>query len=152
VDPVTGTLAKQQIGNELVECGENFAFSGALFPAKITYSGDGVRIDVRQTMVELKDPPEIVLAPTANASVRPAGKTFKRAIGQSMPQPPEGRGGRDADVEIRGIIREDGRVHQAAIQSAERPDLGQEALALVQQWVFAPNTEEDTFVVHFHGR
>jgi hypothetical protein len=37
--------AKQQIGNGIVEYGEYFAFSGARFPAKITYSSDGVRID-----------------------------------------------------------------------------------------------------------
>jgi len=45
------------------------------------------------------------------------------------------------------------------VQSAEHPDLGAEALALVQQWVFTPamcdgnpNVQEATFIVHFHGR
>ncbi len=61
---------------------------------------------------------------------------------------------------IRGQkIENNGKVHEAVVQSAERPDLGAEALALVQQWVFTPavcdgnpNTQEATFIVHFHGR
>jgi outer membrane biosynthesis protein TonB len=50
-------------------------------------------------------------------------------------------------------------VHQAVVQSAERPDLGAEALTLVQQWVFSPavcdgrpSTEEATLVMHFQRR
>jgi len=76
-----------------------------------------------------------------------------------MPQPKEGRGGRDIDVAIRGIIGQDGKVHQAVVQSAEREDLDTEALAIVRQWVFTPavcngqpNDQEVTFIVHFHGR
>jgi hypothetical protein len=110
-------------------------------------------------MIELKDAAKNVLAPPPNASNRVWCRTYKRAIPQSMPQPKMGSGGRDIDVAIRGIIGTDGRVYQAVVQSAERPDLGEEALALVKQWVFAPavcngnpNTEDDTFIVHFHGR
>ena|SRR5437016_145952 len=91
----------------------------------------GIRRGYTQTIVELKDATENVLA-APNASVRVWCKTFKRAIGQSMPQPKEGRGRRDIDVP--GIIGMDGKVHQAVVQSAERADLGTEALGLVQQW------------------
>ena len=76
-----------------------------------------------------------------------------------MPQPKIGSGGRDVDVAIRGVIGSDGKVRQAVVQSAERDDLGAEALDLVRQWVFAPavcdghpNEEVATFIVHFHGR
>ena len=76
-----------------------------------------------------------------------------------MPQPKEGNGGRNVDVVIRGIISKDGKVREAVVQSAEHPDLGTEALALVQQWVFTPavcngdpNPQEAEFIVHFHGR
>jgi len=75
-----------------------------------------------------------------------------------MPQPKPGNGGRDVDVAVQGVIGTDGRVHLAQVQSAERADLGAEALGLVQQWVFAPavcngkpNEEDATFIVHFHG-
>jgi hypothetical protein len=96
------------------------------------------KLEITQTFVELKDATENVLAAPPNASVRAYCKTFKRAIWQSMPQPKEGRGGRDIDVAIRGIIGPDGKVHQAVVQSAERDDLGIEALGIVQQSVFAP--------------
>jgi TonB-like protein len=160
VNADNGTLASQKIGRELIEYSEYFPFAGAQFPGKIEYSLDGVRkLEITQTMAELHDATENVLAAPANASVRVWCKTFKRAIGQSMPQPEEGRGGRDIDVAIRGIIGMDGKVHQVVVQSAERADLSAEALGLVQRWVFAPavcngkpNEEEATFIVHFHGR
>lgn len=160
VNAAEGTLVSEKLGNRFIEYSEYFRFAGELLPARIKYSRDGVRkLEITQTLVELKDATENVLAAPPNASVRAWCKTFKRAIGQSMPQPKEGRAGRDMDVAIRGIIGFDGRVHQAVVQSAERDDLGAEALGIVQQWVFAPalcngqpNEEEATFIVHFHGR
>jgi hypothetical protein len=160
VDATNGTFVSQKIGNWLAEYGEYFAFAGELLPAKINFSRDGVRkLEITQTLVELKEATGDVLAAPPNASDRVWCKTYKRAIGQTMPQPKEGHGARDIDVAIRGIIGRDGKVHQAVVQSAERTDLGAEALALVQQWVFAPavcngqpNEQEATFIVHFHGR
>jgi hypothetical protein len=160
INAANGTLASQKIGSELLEYSEYFPFAGARFPGKIEYSLDGVRkLEITQTMEDLNDATENVLAAPANASVRVWCKTFRRAIGQSMPQPQEGRSGRDIDVAIRGIIGMDGKVHQAVVQSAERADLGAEALGLVQRWAFTPavcngkpNAEEATFIVHFHGR
>lgn len=160
VDAATGTFVSQKIGNWMAEYSEYFDFAGELLPAKINFSRDGVRkLEITQTLVELKDATENVLTAPPNASVRVWCKTFKRAIGQAMPQPKEGRGGRDIDVAIRGIIGSDGKVHQAVVQSAERADLGAEALTLVRQWMFAPavcngqpNEEEATFIVHFRGR
>ena len=160
VEAANGTFASQRIGNELIEYSEFFPFAGAMLPGKISYWSDGVRkLDITQITVELKDTPESVLTAPPNASKYVWCKTHKPAIPQSMPQPKEGRGGRDIDVLIRGIIGRDGRVHQAVVQSAERADLAEEALALVQQWVFTPavcdgqpNAEENEFVLHFHGR
>ena len=160
VDASNGTFVTQKLGNWLAEYSEYFEFAGELLPGKIDFSRDGVRkLEITQTVVELKDATENVLAAPPNAGTRVWCKTYKRAIGQSMPQPKEGRGGRDIDVAIRGIIGTDGKVQQTVVQNAERADLAAEALALVQQWVFAPavcngqpNWEEATFVVHFHGR
>jgi len=160
IDAARGTLASQKIGNLLIEYAEFFPFAGALMPAKISFSRDGVRqLEITQTMAELKDATQNVLAPPPGASTRVWCTTYKRAIGQSMPQPKIGSGGRDVDVAIRGVIGSDGKVRQAVVQSAERDDLGAEALALVRQWVFAPavcdghpNEEDATFIVHFHGR
>jgi hypothetical protein len=160
VDAASGTLASLKIGNRLIEYSDFFPFAGALLPGKISYSRDGVpKLDITQTMEELKEATENVLAAPPNASVRTWCTTYKPAMGESMPQPKAGYNGRDIDVAIRGIIGQDGKVHQALVQSAESPELGAEALALVQQWQFAPavcdgkpNPEEATFIVHFHGR
>lgn len=160
VDSSTGTLVLEKVGHELIENSEFFSFAGELVPAKIAYSFDGVRkLEISQTMTELTDTTENVLVAPPEAKIRNFCKTYRRAIGTSMPQPKAGKGGRNIDVAIRGIISTDGRVHEAVVQSTEYADLGAEALALVQQWVFTPavcdgnpNTQEATFIVHFHGR
>jgi Gram-negative bacterial TonB protein C-terminal len=160
VDPGNGALVLEKVGNELIENSEFFSFAGELVPARITYSFSGVRkLEISQTLTELADASENVLAAPPGAQIRNFCKTYRRAIGTSMPQPQPGKGSRNIDVAIRGIIWTDGKVHEAVVQSAEYPDLGAEALALVQQWVFTPavcdgnpSTQEATFVVHFHGR
>ncbi len=160
VDPGNGTLVLEKVGNEIIENSEFFSFAGELVPARITYSFAGVRkLEISQIMTELSDASENVLAAPAEAQIRNFCKTYRRAIGTSMPQPVAGKGGRNVDVAIRGMIWPDGKVHEAVVQSAEYPDLGAEALALVQQWVFTPavcdgnpNTQEATFILHFHGR
>ena len=160
VDHNNGTLVLEKVGDELIENSEFFSFAGELVPAKIAYSFAGVRkLEISQTMTELTDTSENVLAAPPEAQIRNFCKTYRRAIGTSLPQPKAGKGGRNTDVAIRGIISTDGKVHEAVVQSAEYPDLGAEALALVQQWVFTPavcdgnpNTQEATFIVHFHGR
>jgi len=160
VDPGNGALVLEKVGNELIENSEFFSFAGELVPARITYSFSGVRkLEISQTLTELADASENVLAAPPGAQIRNFCKTYRRAIGKSMPQPQPGKGSRNIDIAIRGIIWTDGKVHEAVVQSAEYPDLGAEALALVQQWAFTPavcdgdaNTQEATFVVHFHGR
>ncbi|HWY07732.1 MAG TPA: energy transducer TonB [Candidatus Acidoferrales bacterium] len=160
VDPSNGTLISQKAGNELIENSEFFAFAGELLPAKITYSFAGVRkMEISQIVTELTEVSENVLAAPPSAEIRDFCKTVRRATGISMPQPKEGHGGRNVDVVIRGIIATDGRVHEAVVQSAEDPDLGTEALALVRQWTFTPclcdgdpNNQKAEFLVHFHGR
>ena len=151
VDRSNGTLVLEKVGDELIENSEFFSFA---------YSFAGVRkLEISQTMTELTETSDNVLAAPPEAQIRNFCKTYRRAIGTSMPQPKAGKGGRNTDVAIRGIISTDGKVHEAVVQSAEHPDLGAEALALVQQWVFTPavcdgnpNTQEATFIVHFHGR
>ena len=160
VDPANGTIVLVKVGDELTENSEFFPFAGALMPGKIVYSSGGIRrLEIVQTMTELPEATENVLAAPPDAQIRMLCKTFKRPIGVSMPQPKAGTGGRDIDVAIRGIIGMDGRIHEAVVQNAEFSDLGAEALRLVQEWVFTPgmcdgtpNTNEATFIIHFHGR
>jgi hypothetical protein len=160
VDPSNGTLLVVSVGDYRVENSDFFPFAGVLMPGKIVYSFGGIRkLEISQTMTELKDAGENVLAAPPDAQIRNFCKTYRRPIGVSMPQPKAGNGGRDIDVAVRGLIGVDGKIHDAVVQSAERADLGSEALAIVQQWIFTPgvcdgnpNADEATLIVHFHGR
>ena len=48
-------------------------------------------------------------------------KAYRRAYGQSMPQPKPGNGGDEVDVLVRGVIRGDGRVHDAVYRFQNGP-------------------------------
>jgi TonB family protein len=160
VDPANGTLVFEKLGDELIENSDFFPFAGALIPAKISYSYSGVpKLEILQTMTVLTDATADVLAAPPNAQIRQLCTTYRRPLGQSMPQPKPGNGGGESDVVVRGLIGTDGRVHDAVVQSSERPDLNAEALSLIAQWVFtpgmcngSPNQNEASFVLHFQGR
>jgi hypothetical protein len=160
VDVVNGTLAATKLGETLVEYSDFFPFAGSLMPGKIVYSHAGLRnLEISQIMTELTDASENVLAAPPNAQLRQRCKTWRRPIGESMPQPKPGNGGRNTDVVIRGIIGTDGKIHEAVVQSVTEPELGAEALSLVRQWVFSPemcngnpNPTAADLIVHFRGR
>lgn len=70
-DAASGTFVSQKIGSDLIEYSKFFPFAGGLLPAEINYSTDGVRkLEITQTMVELKDAAENVLAAPPNADLR----------------------------------------------------------------------------------
>ena len=160
LDPANNTLILSKTGDELVENADFFLFAGQLIPSKITYTFAGVRkLEISQTMTELKESIENVLTAPPDAQILTFCKRYRRPIGVSMAQPKAGNGGRDIDVAVRGIIGTDGKIHEAVVQNSERADLGEEALNLIQQWVFTPgicdgnpNTTESIFMIHFHGR
>jgi hypothetical protein len=160
VDAANGTLLFSKLGNETIENSDYFPFAGALMPGKIGYSYGGVRkLEISQTMTPLPEGAANVLAAPPDAQIRTLCTTFRRAFGESMPQPKAGNGGGNFDLVLRGMIGVDGKVHDAVIQSSERSDLDPEALGLIQQWVFTPamcnghpNPTQASFTLHFQGR
>jgi TonB family protein len=160
IDEGNGTLVSEKLGEELIENTDFFPFAGALIPGNISYSYSGVpKIEIAQTMTELTDATPNVLAAPPNAQIRRFCTTYRRPLGESMPQPKPGNGGEDFDVVVRGIIGADGKVHDAVVQSSERPDVNSEALGLIQQWAFMPglcngrpNPTEASFTLHFQAR
>ncbi len=156
VDSTNGTLAREKIGDQLIENSEFFPFAGALIPGRIEYSLGGIpRLEITQTMTALDHPTPDVLAAPANAEIRNYCKTYRRPFGKYMPQPKPSGGG-TADILVRGIIGTDGKVHEPVVQRSERPDLNAQALDLIQQWVFIPamcngkpNNTNATLVLHF---
>jgi len=160
VDAENGAIVLEKLWDELIENREFFSFAGALVPGRIDYSFVGAaKMEIRQTMAPLTDATPNVLAAPPNAEMRQFCKTYRRAFGESMPQPKPGNGGTDVEVVVRGMILGDGRVHDAVVQSSERPDLNAEALNLIRQWVFTPaqcngqpSESEASFTLHFQGR
>lgn len=160
VDVANGAIVLEKLGNDMIENSEFFPFSGAVLPGRIRYSFAGaLQMEITQVMAPLADATPNVLAAPPNAQMLLYCKTYRRAYGQSMPQPKPGNGGGDVDVVVRGLIGGDGRIHDAVVQISERPDLNAEALNLIRQWVFTPavcdgdpNTTEASFALHFQGR
>jgi TonB family protein len=154
------TIMLQKLGDERIENSDFFSFGGALLPGRIDYSFAGVpAMEITQTMVPLTEITPNVLQAPPDAHVSFSCKTFRRAFGQSMPQPKAGNGGGDLEVVVRGMIGIDGRVHEAVVQSSERPDLNEEALDVIKQWVFTPalcngqpSYTEASFTLQFQGR
>jgi hypothetical protein len=160
VAAANGALLLEKVGDELIENSEFFSFAGALVPGRIDYSFAGVRkMEITQVMEPLTDTTANVLVAPPDADMRHNCRTFRRPFGQYMPQPKPGNGGTNVDVIVRGLIMQDGKIHDAVVQSSVRPDLNAEALNLIHQWVFTPGLCEDhpgvfeaIYALHFQGR
>jgi Gram-negative bacterial TonB protein C-terminal len=160
VDEASGALISAKLGDSLAEYSNFFPFAGAVIPGKIVYYERGARVlEITQTMTALSDVNSGVLEAPPGSAIGYRCTTARRAIGQFMPQPEPGRGGRDWEVLLRGRIGYDGKVHDAVVQSSERDDLNDEALQILGRWTFLPpmcngrpNSSEATFVLHFRDR
>jgi TonB family protein len=159
-DAQTGTEIYARTGNTEVENSAFFDFSGAKLPGRIVrYQNGKVVTDItlaRRIITDQLSPDMFTPPPTADIAVY--CKTFRRAFGQSMPQP-LGNGGAITEIIVHALIGTDGKVHEATIEDSERPDLNQEALKTAQSWTFTPavcngqpNTEEANLVIRFQGR
>jgi len=161
VDAATGAIVLEKLNEERIEYRDFFPFAGALVPGRIDYSSSAASsMEIQQSMTVLTDPTPNVLAAPPNARTYSRGcKVFRRAFGQSMPQPKPGNGGNESDVVVRGMIYPDGRIHDAVVQSSERPELNAEALDIIHQWMFTPAMcdaqpaiSEASFTLRFQGR
>jgi TonB family protein len=161
VDAASGAIVLEKLNEERIEYREFFSFAGALVPARIDYSSTTASsMEIQQSMTVLTDPTPNVLAAPPDARTYSRGcKVFRRAFGQSMPQPKPGNDGTEADVVVRGMIYPDGKIHDAVVQSSERPDLNAEAIELIHQWIFTPALcdgqpaiSEASFTLRFQGR
>src|SRR5580704_4676867 len=137
VDAATGAIVLEKLNEERIEYHDFFPFAGALVPARIDYSSTAASsMEIQQSMTVLTDVTPNVLAPPPGARAYSRGcKVFRRAFGQLMPQPKPGNGGSEIDVVVRGMIFPDGRIHDAVVQSSERPELNAEALDIIHEWV-----------------
>src|SRR6202035_3024991 len=96
VDVQKRTLVSEKLGNDLTENSEFFPFAGILMPGHISYSVSGNReLSIIHTMMSLPKAAGTVRAPPPDPNVLRRCTTFRRAIGQSMPQPGSGSRGPD---------------------------------------------------------
>jgi TonB family protein len=159
-DATTGAQVYNRTGNVELLNSEFFDFAGAKLPGHIQQSRNGELVmDIHLTRKVITDPvSEDMFTPPAGADVGIRCQSYRRAFGQSMPQP-AGNGGTLTNVFVHGVIGIDGRVHNAVVESSDRPDLNDDALKVVQAWTFTPamcngnpNPQEATLVVRFQGR
>lgn len=160
-DASTGAEIYVRSGNLEFENSAFFDFAGAKLPGHIVQSRNGTEImDVKLTRTVLAGElsPDMFTPPeTANIGMR--CKTFRRAFGQSMPQPAAGSGASVTEILVHAVIGPDGKVLDAAVESSDRPDLNEEALKTASSWTFTPaacngqpNTQESNLVIRFQGR
>jgi TonB family protein len=138
-----------------------FDFAGAKLPAHIVQYRNGTEImDVRLTRRILTGELSAdMFTPPAAADIGMRCKTWRRAFGQSMPQPAAGNGASVTEILVHAVIGRDGKVQDAAVENSERPDLNEEALKTARSWTFTPSTcngepnpQESNLVIRFQGR
>jgi TonB family protein len=148
-------------GNMEVENSAFFDFAGAKLPGHIVQSRNGTEImDVRLTRSILTGEltPDVFTPPEA-ANIAMRCTTWRRAFGQSMPQPAAGNGTSVTEILVHAVIGRDGKVQDAVVENSERPDLNEEALKTARSWTFTPSTcngqpnaLESNLVIRFQGR
>lgn len=159
-DATTGAQVYDRTGDTELYNTEFFDFADAKLPGDVQqYRNGTLMFDVHVTRRVITDPvSDDIFTPPAGADIGMRCKTFTRAFAQSTPEPP-GNGGATTSVILHGVIGIDGRVHNAVVESSDRPDLNEEATKIVQQWTFTPsmcngqpNPQEANLVVKFTGR
>ena len=139
VDDEQGTLVRWRVGNERVENTDFFSFEGMLLPGRIRHYINGeLRMEVEQQYSVIEEPIDWAALTPANPHIFHKCQQFSRPTIQVAPQPAGAGAGPWYDVKIQGVIGADGRVHEAAVLAAGRPDLEKQAVELVGSWRFSP--------------
>jgi len=160
-DAKTGAEIYSRTGNIELENSAFFDFGSAKLPSHIMLYRNGTLITevqlTRRVIAGELSPDMFTPPPAADIGVR--CQTYRRAFGQSMPQPTAGNGATVTEVVVHAVIGRDGKVSEAAIEDSEHPDLNDEALKTARSWTFTPatcngvpNTQEANLEVRFQGR
>ena len=157
VDEEQGNVARWNVGEDLVDLTDYSAFEGVLLPAHIRHYINGkLRMEVEQKFSVIDGPMDWAALTPANPTMLHKCKQYRRPIIQSAPQPSSAGAGPWYDVEVDGVIREDGHVHEAAVLANGKPELEAQAIQIVSGWIFSPsmcdgkpNPEYAHLVVHF---
>lgn len=141
VDDEAGTLLRWKVGDELIEDTDYFSFQGISLPAHIRqYINGQLRMEVDQKFTELDGPIDWAALTPPNATLLTRCSEHRRPIVESAPQPASAGPGPWYDVKVQAVIDAGGRVREAAVLPAGRPDLERQAIQIVSGWVFTPAT------------
>ena len=139
VDEELGTLVRRNVGVDLVENTDYSSFEGALLPARIRHYINGkLRMEIEQRFSVIDGPIDWAAVTPPNPTTLRACQQYRRPIIQSAPQPVAAGAGPWYDVQVHGVIGEDGHVFEAAVLAAGREDLEKQAVQIVSGWVFSP--------------
>ena len=139
VDEERGTLGRWRVGSDLIDDTDYVQFEGVWMPTHIRHYINGtLRMEIEQKFSTVRRPIDWAsLTPTHGNTFREC-HPYKRPVIQSAPQPASAGAGPWYDVEVQAIIGKDGRVYEAAVLPAGRPDLEKQAIQIVSGWSFSP--------------
>ena len=138
-DDELGALVRWNVAEDLIEDINYVSFEGVLMPQTIRHYINGkLRMEVNQTFSVIEDPMDWAALTPPNAHKLTTCHDYRRPAIQSAPQPSDAGPGPLYDVQVQGAIGPDGRVQQATVLAAGRPDLEKRAIETVSSWVFSP--------------
>jgi hypothetical protein len=139
LDDELGALVRWNVAEDLIEDTDYVAFESVLMPQTIRHYINGrLRMEVNQKFSVMEDPIDwAALTPPDAHTLRTCHDHRPPSI-QSAPQPADAGPGPWYDVQVHGAIGPDGRVQQATVLPAGRPDLEKRALEIVATWIFTP--------------
>lgn len=141
VDDQLGTLARWNVGDELIEDTDYSSFEGVLLPIHIRHYINGkLRMEIEQKFSVVEGPIDWAALTPPNATPLRRCNEHRRAIALSTPQPTAAGPGPWYDVKVQAVIGADGRVREATVLPAGRLDIEREAIQIVSGWNFTPAT------------
>ncbi len=139
VEEESGALVRYNVGDELIENMDFISFESMLLPQHIRhYINGALRMEVDQKFSLVEGTIDWAALTPPNPHTFHTCQQYLRPTIQSAPQPPSAGPGPWYDVKIQGVIGRDGRVHEANVLPAGRPDLEKQAIDIVSTWQFSP--------------
>ena len=141
VDQENGALLRLNLEGDLTENSEFTTFEGVLLPGHVRHYLNGkLRMDVEQKFSVITEPIDWDALAVPDAVEFHQCAQYRRAIVKSAPQPAAAGAGPWYDVRVHAVITEEGRVIEAEVLPAGKPDLEQQAIQIVSGWSFLPST------------
>jgi Gram-negative bacterial TonB protein C-terminal len=157
VDDELGFLLRWHVAEDFIEDTDYVSFESMWLPTHIRHYINGrLRMDVEQKFTVIDGPIDWPSLTPPDPATLTSCKQYRRPIIQLAPQPRDAGPGPWFDVQVHGVIGEDGRVREPSVLPAGRDDLEKRSLQIVSSWIFSPglcNGEPipviGNFVVHF---